>query len=151
MLRGLLAIVLWLVSPANASAQLAPSCTISATAVAFGNYNVFGLTNVDSTGSITYRCNTAAANISIALSKGASSTFTPRTLMKGAEALSFNLYRNAARTEIWGDGTGGTSMDTVANPANNQNVNVTVYGRIPALQDVSAGSYNDTIVATINF
>jgi spore coat protein U-like protein len=31
------------------------------------------------------------------------------------------------------------------------NVTVTIYGRIPARQDVSAGSYTDTVVATINF
>ena len=150
-IRGLLATVLWLAGPATASAQLPASCTISATGVAFGNYNVFTPTDVDSTGTITYRCNSQAANISIALSKGASSTFAPRTLTKGAEALSFDLYRNAARTQVWGDGTGGSSMHTVANPANNQDVNVTVYGRIPALQDVSAGPYGDTVVATINF
>jgi spore coat protein U-like protein len=30
-------------------------------------------------------------------------------------------------------------------------VNVPVYGRIPALQDVSAGNYADTVVAVINF
>ena len=150
-LRCVLVVLFWLVGTANAAAQAAPSCTISATAVAFGNYNVYSVTNVDSTGTITYRCNAAAANISITLSKGASSTFSPRTLRKGAEALNFNLYRNAARTQIWGDGTGGTSVLSVANPPNNQSVNVTVFGRIPALQDVSAGSYSDTVVATVNF
>jgi spore coat protein U-like protein len=30
-------------------------------------------------------------------------------------------------------------------------VDATVYGRIPALQDVSAGAYTDTVVVTVNF
>ena len=72
-------------------------------------YNVFTTTPEDSTGTITYRCNSAAANISIALSDGSSSTSSPRTMRKGTEVLNYDLYQNAARTNIWGDGTGGTS------------------------------------------
>jgi spore coat protein U-like protein len=149
---GQVAIVaaVWLLSASSASAQ-SPSCTISVTSVAFGNYNVFTTTADDSTGTITYRCNSTAANISISLSDGSSSTFSPRTLRKGSEILQYNLYRNAARTQIWGDGTGGTSVYTRANPPNNSNVNLTIYGRIPAQQDVSAGSYTDTVSAVINF
>jgi spore coat protein U-like protein len=37
------------------------------------------------------------------------------------------------------------------NPQNNNPVSVTVYGQIPAGQDVSAGTFSDTISATINF
>jgi len=150
MARVLLAATVWLILPASASAQ-APSCTISVTAVAFGSYNVFTATATDSTGTITYNCNSTAANISVTLSKGASSTFSPRNLKKGAEVLQYNLYRNAARTNIWGDGTGGTATYTRANPPNNSNVVLTIYGRIPATQDVSAGNYTDTVSATINF
>jgi spore coat protein U-like protein len=150
LVRVLIVAAAWLFSTTGALAQ-APSCTISTTSVAFGNYNVFTTTPDDSTGTITYRCNSTAANISISLSDGSSTTFSPRTLRKGSEVLSYNLYRNAARTQIWGNGTGGTSVYTQSNPPNNQNVNVTVYGRIPALQDVSAGNYTDTVSAVINF
>ncbi len=68
-----------------------------------------------------------------------------------AEGLNYNLYLDAARTTIWGDGTGGTQVYSNANPPNNTNVTVTIYGRIPASQDVSAGSYTNTVTATINF
>jgi spore coat protein U-like protein len=142
---------LCLAGTTNAAAQQAPSCTISAVSVAFGNYNVFTATPVDSAGSVTFRCNAAAANISISLSKGASSTFTPRTMAKVGELLNYDLYLNPARTNVWGDGTGGTSTYTNVDPPNNQNVTVQIYGRIPASQDVSAGAYSDTVLATINF
>ena len=150
--RTLLAMVV-LVGVFHASEAFArsTSCTISANSVSFGNYNVFSGTALDSTGTITYRCNSAAANITIALSKGASSTFNPRVMTKASESLGYNLFLNAARTTIWGDGTSGTSVYTRANPPNNNNVNVTIYGRVPADQDVSAGSFGDTISATINF
>lgn len=135
----------------EASAQLTPSCTISATSVNFGNYNVFNGSAVDSTGTITYTCNSAASNITISLSTGASSTYRSRAMSKGAEALNYNLFRDAARTSIWGDGTNGTGVYTRNNPQNNNPISVTVYGQIPAGQDVSAGTFSDTISATINF
>jgi spore coat protein U-like protein len=151
LVRGAMIAGAWLLSTTSVFAQLAPSCTISVTSVAFGSYNVFTTTPADSTGTITYRCNSAAANISIALSDGSSSTSSPRTMRKGTEVLNYNLYQNAARTNIWGDGTGGTLIYTQGNPPNNQNVSVTVHGRIPAQQDVSAGNYTDTVSAVINF
>jgi spore coat protein U-like protein len=150
MLRtSIVAAAIWLFGATSAWAQ-SPSCTISVTSVAFGSYNVFTTTADDSTGTITYSCNSTARNISISLSDGSSSTFSPRTMRKGSEVLQYNLYRNAARTNIWGDGTGGTSVYTRANPPNG-NVSLTIYGRIPALQDVSAGNYSDRVSAVINF
>ena len=137
----------------HASEALAqsPSCTISTLSVSFGNYNVFSGTALDSTGRVTYNCNSTAMNITVSLSKGSSTTYNPRTMRKGAEVLNYQLYRNSARTNIWGDGTGGTVVYSRADPANNTNVNLTVYGRITAGQDVSAGTFSDTVVAVINF
>jgi spore coat protein U-like protein len=132
----------------DASAQ---SCTISATSVNFGNYNVFDGSPLDSTGTISYRCNAQASNITVALTRGGSSTFSPRRMFKGVEVLTYNLFRNAARTNVWGDGTSGTAVYSRANPPNNSNVNLTVYGRVPAGQDVSAGTFSDTVTAVINF
>jgi spore coat protein U domain-containing protein, fimbrial subunit CupE1/2/3/6 len=136
----------WL--PARAEAQLGVNCTISATPVAFGSYDVLSASPVDSTGTITYEC-VIGFPIIITLSRGSSSSFTPRTMTSGAETLAYNVYLDAARTTIWGDGTGGTSSysaNTILLP-----VTVTVYGRVPASQNVAAGSYGDTLVATIIF
>jgi spore coat protein U-like protein len=148
--RGLIVTAVWLIGASNAFAQ-GESCTISVTSVAFGSYNVFTLTTADSTGTIDYSCNNNAHNISISLSRGSSSSFSPRTLRKGSETLDYNLYLNAARTNIWGDGTGGTSVYSRGNPPNNSTVSLTIYASIPAQQDVSAGNYSDTVSAVINF
>jgi spore coat protein U-like protein len=61
------------------------------------------------------------------------------------------LYLNATRTTIWGDGTSGTSRYTRWLVPANQNISLSVYGRIPAQQDVSVGNYTDTVIATIEF
>ena len=55
------------------------------------------------------------------------------------DTLNYNLYTTASRITIWGDGTQGTS--TVGPTAISQNgwqATLTVYGRIPTVQDVSA-------------
>jgi spore coat protein U domain-containing protein, fimbrial subunit CupE1/2/3/6 len=136
-------------SASNAFAQA--SCTISVTSVNFGSYNVFGGSATDSTGTVVYSCNNMAHNVVITLSKGASSSFNPRTMTRSGETLNYNLYKDAARTTIWGDGTPGTSTYTDNNPPNGTNITVTVYGRVPSGQDVSAGVYSDTVSAVITF
>jgi spore coat protein U domain-containing protein, fimbrial subunit CupE1/2/3/6 len=125
-------------------------CTISTSAVSFGTYNVFDTSSLDTTGSVTFNC-TDNANITIKLDKGGAATFNPRRLLNGSVQLNYNLYTDAARTTIWGDGSGGTSFYSNPSTPQNQNVTVTVYGRIPARQDVSAGSYANAVVATVNW
>lgn len=144
----LLALVIGTLYASDAHAQ---ACTISATSVNFGSYNVFNGSPTDSTGTVTYRCNGSAHNITIGLTQGAGASFNQRQMQKGSESLTYNLFVDASRTNIWGDGTGGTSVYSIANPPNNTNVNLTVYGRVTAGQDVSAGSFSDTVTAVINF
>ena len=139
----------FLYGESEAAAQA--SCSISVTSVAFGSYNVFNTSALDSSGSITYSCNNQANHISISLGQGSSGTFSSRSMTKGGETLSYNLFMDAARTSIWGDGTSGTSVYIRSNPPNNSNVSLPIFGRITAAQDVSAGSYSDTVLATINF
>jgi spore coat protein U-like protein len=135
---------LFLMLPGQAAAR----CTnVSATAVAFGSYNPMSATPLDAAGSISYACTPNTPPL-ITLSRGSSSTFLPRRL-GGAAGLSYNLYLDAARTVIWGDGTGGTSA--LNGPTTRPSATVPVYGRIPPMQDVAAGAYTDLIVVTLNF
>ena len=127
------------------------ACTISASGVSFGAYDVFSASPTDSTGSVTYRCGNSDKDITITISKGSSATFSPRTLKQGSESLNYNLFRDAGYTLIWGDGTSGTSTYFIKNPPNSADVVLTVYARTPAAQDVSAGSYSDSVVVTIEY
>ena len=136
----------------GAAATAEAACTISTTAVNFGTYNVFSASPDNATGQVTYRCTAPRPPlVTIQLDKGGAPTFNPRQMRMGSEILNYNLYRDAARTTIWGDGTGGSQTYTRSNPPVNQNINVNVFGRIPAGQDVSAGSYSATVTATIFF
>src|SRR5262249_38134389 len=68
-----------------ATARVEAACTISATGVSFGTYDVFTSGADASTGTITYRCSASVTNVQITISTGASPTYTPRTLVKGSE------------------------------------------------------------------
>jgi spore coat protein U-like protein len=129
----------------------APNCTVSATSVNFGTYNVFDTTANDTTGTVSYRCTGNTSVVSITLSAGSSTGFSPRNLTGTADTLTYNLFTDAARTSIWGDGTGSTASYQRSSPPNNTTITVTVYARIPASQDVQADTYRDNITVTINF
>jgi len=144
--RWIAALVIVLAGAGRAEA----ACTVSATGVSFGNYNVFTATATTSNGTVTYHCGNADHNIQISISTGSSGTYVARTLKRSSEALSYNLYLDSAFATVWGDGSGVTGVYQKSNPPNSD-VNLTVYGRIPAQQDVTVGSYSDTVVATINF
>jgi spore coat protein U-like protein len=118
----------------------------------FGTYDVLVTTPLDTAGSIVYRCNQRDHNIMITLDAGGAASFANRRLVKGSEQLFYNLYLDAARTVIWGDGSGGTQALFVRNPqGNNQDIAVPLFGRIPARQDRGTGTYTDTIIVTLNF
>ena len=138
----------WLLSARPAAAQ---SCTISTPKnVAFGNYSVYGALPVDATGTVRINCNNATNSAIVDLSDGNAPNFTPRYMLKGIEQLTYNLFLDAAHTQIWGDNTGGSLHWGPTNPPTG-NLNITIYGRLTAGQDVSAGAYTDSITSTVNF
>lgn len=131
---------------------LAQQCAIQGlTPLAFGAYDPTAAAAEDANGSFQVRC-TPRTNYSARISTGASGGFFPRAMVQGPNALAYNLFREAARVTVWGDGSGGTQVVTVGDsgPPGNP-VTVTIFGRLPAGQWVAAGSYSDTLVLTIEF
>lgn len=134
-------------APADAAAA---SCSITeVVGIAFGGYDPLSTYATTSTGHVVYQC-TDAIPVAVSLGRGGSSSWT-RLLQSGAHQLGYDLYLDAARTIIWGDGTGGSSRHTDASPPAGEPVSVTIYGRITAGQNAHVGSYADDITATIEF
>lgn len=129
------------------------ACNVTATGINFGIYDVFKTTPLDSTGSVTVTCDeTPPPTIKISISRSNNSgSFIPRQMRHATKAdfLNYNLFTNASMTEVWGDGTGGTSTVLLKKVSKNKPEIVIIYGRIPPGQDVSAGSYSDTLTVTI--
>jgi len=142
---------------ASGIACAAPSCTITSTAINFtgaGNYDPLSSTARAGTGTLGFVCTTGVLstgdNFTISLSTG-SGTYATRTLKNGSNTLTYNLYTTVAHTTVWGNGTAGTATVTTHYAQGSSTVNVIVYGLIPALQNVVAGSYTDSIIATVTF
>jgi len=129
------------------TAQQGHACTLNVTGVNFGSYDVFSNSALDSTGNIDVNC-PSGVGYSMALSAGGG-THAQRVMISGAHRLNYNLYTAANRAVIWGDATSGTV--TVNDTGDGVSVNYGVYGRIPALQNVHAGSYSDIIIVELTF
>lgn len=78
-------------------------------------------------------------------------TFATRTLSNGGRTLDFNLYRDAAYSQIRGDGTASTF--TVAGTGSGllSANTITMYGQVPVSQDKPIGTYTSTITVTVNY
>jgi spore coat protein U-like protein len=145
-----LCVLLLFACPAGEARAL---CNVSATGINFGPYDVFVAAPLDSTGSVTVSC-TYFLPRNVTVSIGASSTsggFRPRRMrgLSGSDQLDYNLFTTASRSTIWGNGTAGTSTVLLSNVRRNQPRTATIYGRIPAGQDIQVGSYTDTVTVTI--
>jgi spore coat protein U-like protein len=137
----------------HAAPARAVNCAITdVTGVAFGAYSPFAGTDVVSMGSVTYVCSLFGIfdKVTINLSKGSSGSYFPRTLLTGSHPLQYNLYLDAARTQVWGDNTGGTFQygPTVLNLLP---ITVPIYGKIPGGQNAWQGAYQDSVTVTMLF
>lgn len=142
-IRGVLAGAALLVPLASAHAA---SCTVSATGVAFGTHTFLDTSPSDSTGTITVSCDAVAA-YSIGLVGGFTGTFT-RAMTSGSNQLGYNLFTDATRSVVWGDGTGGSARVSTSGTFGASH---TVYGRIPSGQNVPAGAYSDALIVRVEF
>jgi spore coat protein U-like protein len=145
------------------AATAASDCSVTASGVAFGTYDPSIATPDDSTGSVVVTCTytgpggSDTANYTVTLSTGTSGSYAPRKLAAGASRMDYNLFRDAARTQVWGNASAGTAIITgslkVGPGAGNRTRTAThvIYGRIPQLQDADTGNYSDSILVTLTF
>ncbi len=142
------------------AAEAATSCSATGTSVAFGTVSTSGTTDVSATFNVT--CSTsglsllANTKVRMCLNIGDGSNgggnFNPRRMLNGTgDALQFQLYTDAARSQIWGS----RGNSTVPNPllsdfdysvpvlGGSQTKTITIYGRVPT-QTLVAGSYTNS-------
>lgn len=132
------------------TATVISACTVSATNLAFGNYDASAGAPNDNTSTVSVTCsNGSPYTVALDAGTGSGATVAVRRMTSGANTLDYSMYTTAGRTTVWADGTGGTS--TQAGTGNGASQNITVFGRIPTGQFVTAGNYADTVTATITY
>ncbi len=156
---GLAAILCWgtsipaLAATATASftvtATAMKACSISATPQNFGSYDPTAATPLNSTSTITILCTTGTEyNVGLNAGSASGATVTTRKMTNGANTLNYALYQDSSRTINWGNTVG---TDTVGGTAGGTAATLTVYGQVPAGQNVPVGAYSDTVTATITY
>lgn len=132
------------------------ACSVSTSSVAFGTYNPLSGSPNDSTGSVTVNCSfllALALSYTISFSAGSYGSYATRKMASGTSRLNYNLYTDLLRSQVWGDGSAGTSTvpggSLIALLVYSQIH--PVYGRIPSGQAVSSGSYADSITVTLTY
>lgn len=161
LLFGALLAFSFLVSAAHAATQtttfsvgatVTDSCSVSASALAFGNIDPLdnASNNTDATTTIDVTCaNGTTYDVGLDAGTGTGATVSDRKMTSGGNTLNYALYSDGSRTTNWG-ATVGT--DTVAGTGNGAAQTLTVYGRVPSGQQTAAvGSYTDTITVTVTY
>ena len=141
----------------NVTATVVNNCTIGSTNIAFGNYDPTNATALTAQGSVTAKCTKGDA-VSVGLNQGtnpapgSTAAVPARQMTDGADKLPYHIYIAATGTTEWGTGTVGTNEPAAQTSASvNTALTFTTYGSLPAGADVLAGSYSDTVIATVTF
>ena len=134
----------------NVTASVAKNCIINAGNLDFGPFD--GATDIDVNSTIRVNCTNNTA-FNVGLSQGAYGSFAGRRMrnLVNNEELVYNLYTTTARTTVWdqttnrvGGSGGGMNVDRL----------LTVFGSLRGSDNTSpleAGSFTDTIVATVEY
>jgi len=133
---------------------LAINCQVRLNPIDFGIYRPLQAAPLDVIGTITVRCMAQPGSYGVTIGPGSSGDFLSRLLTSGTGGtLVYNLYRDAARTQIWGDGSPSTFI--VAGARTNQGrptvTDHPVYGRVFAGQTPDPGTYVDNLLVTVLF
>lgn len=144
-------------------ARAATTCSATLTDLTFGNVDPTGaLVNAQAT--LNYSCvhnggllgglYAAYVRMCFSIGTGAApgSTYNPRVMTNASsDPMTFQLYRDAARSQIWGSVDNATYLPrqqdlqfTILANGQAQNGSVTLYGQVPAGQvGLGVGSYTD--------
>ena len=143
------------------SATVLKSCEITATPIAFGNYDPTSVSTHVATGTVSIACTKGSAGVWIGLDNGTHFAAGTRNMNGGgADNLAYTIVQPSSATPgagcpaygtntAWGN-TIGTSP-AFATPTSAAIRTFNVCGQLAGSQDVSVATYTDTVIATVNF
>ncbi len=163
MFRKLALAALAATASAPAAAQMSHasvSCVLSATPLNFGVYNPAWPAPTDFSATITVTCTTPLAGPvpvagSVTLSPGGGAAAGTRRMASDGAVLRYQVYADAGRSVVWGDGSGGSMTVPISGTAGRTQplrMTFTAHGRLLARQgNATVGTYNDLLTATLSY
>jgi spore coat protein U-like protein len=143
-------------APSAAQSRIG-SCNLTVFELSFGVYDVFESGPTRAVTRVLVDCRGAASKIRprIELSAGSSQDFAQRTQRAGVKVLTYNIYADAALTQVAGDGSSGTTAlfpRLIGGGGGGGGISkVDLYGAIEPRQFVPPGAYFDTVYVTLIF
>lgn len=110
-------------------------------------------TSTPGSGSIVLQC-TPGIPLTIGIGSGAntSSVAGGRFLAKGSERLRYQLYKDSAFSNVWGDGNNGATALSATFPSAGGTQSFPVYARLFSVTPMpSAGIYSDVVTVTVSY
>lgn len=126
------------------TASVRSGCSVENGSLDFGDYTA-GQSG-DLLGRGTIRVRNCPGTVTIELDGGGSGNVMNRQLASGADRLNYQLFKDAARQQVWGTGADAHSIQILQSDAS-----LEVFGRIPGGQSVPAGTYSDSVTITMTF
>ena len=128
------------------SARVLPKCSVTASDLNFGAYDVPTAIGADGIATIKVACN-FPTSYRIDANQGSHYSNGSRRMSGGGEALTYDLYTNSSQTTTWGSAlSGGTTISGSGKRGTH-----VIYGKIPPKQVVSDGIYGDVVTVTLNW
>lgn len=129
------------------SANISSICSISTTALNFGEVNLTGATNATAT--LTVQC-TNGGSWSVGMDEGLNFVAAARFLKSGTHKLAYDLFTDPARGVRWTGAGAGLVLGTGTGATQT----VTVYGQVTTGQILIATNdvpYTDSIIVTMTY
>jgi spore coat protein U-like protein len=128
------------------SATVLSGCTLTGGSISFGQYVSGQAADLDAVGQVNYaNCD---GTLTFELDAGAGGgNVASRQMSQGSNRLRYQLYRNQARSLVFGSGADAGRLQTVGT----QTGKIDVFGRIFGGQIAAPGSYADTVNVTLTF
>lgn len=134
----------------NVTASVIQVCQVFDGTLAFGPYDPLAAAPLETNGSFQVACTKGSVSVTLGLGQGLHFAGSQRGMSNTTDTLTYEIYKEAARTNVWGDVGGAVVPYTATTSAL---TTIQVFGRIPALQtNVGVGTtYSDTVVITVTF
>jgi spore coat protein U-like protein len=134
-------------------ATIVVACNVSGSTLNFGT-SIDPLQShgaIDASTQLSVTC-TRTTPYSVSLSAGANAgglnAFGSRAMKSGTNTLAYQLYLDAARSQVWGN---GTNSSVYAGTGTGSTQQLTIYGRLPSVAQAAPGDYTDTVTVTITY
>lgn len=157
-IRGAIAAVLGCLAPiALAQSGASGGCEVSLPDLDLGRTSsMSGLSDLDGEARVLVRCSATSpqtVSFTVSLSAGDAGSYNPRLVTsEGGDTLPYNVYIDANRTTVFGDGTMGTQTvsETMNLPAQSV-VSISLFSRWTIGTNPPPGLYRDSLLFTLEY